>query len=107
MTSLIHNVFFLAMCGRLLPSTRNREIQSIVQKQADICLVAWLVWDAEKQQLESSERTEELLGCDLRAHLELGIRDTVDWFNKDLGTIRRPAEFPAGTFSAARGVIAK
>ena len=64
-------------------------------------------WDTKSRLFASIDRARELLGYEPRTSFEQGLRQTINWFEKNWEDIDRDAEFPPGMSSAVKNYVFK
>lgn len=114
--ALLRSGYFERAVGQEMNIASGREVRilemaekvnQLTGNNAGINRVERRVWDTKKRLLASIERAKDLLGYEPETDFDAGLQETVGWFKKNWDAIKRDAEFPPGSSSAARGVVAK
>jgi nucleoside-diphosphate-sugar epimerase len=62
-------------------------------------------WDTKSRLLASIDKAKNILGYDPSTHFDIGLQNTVKWFQDNWNSIHRDAEFPPGMSSAVKSYV--
>jgi UDP-glucose 4-epimerase len=76
-------------------------INELTGNKAGIVRAERRVWDTKKRLLASIDKAHKLLGYEPKMDFEIGLKNTIQWFQDNWDNIQRDAEFPPGMSAAA------
>jgi UDP-glucose 4-epimerase len=83
------------------------QINDLTGNTAGVKQASPRVWDTKQRLLASIERSRNILGYEPKMPFDAGLEMTIEWFRTHWDKIKRNADFPPGSSSAVRGMVAK
>ncbi len=82
-------------------------INELTGNKAGIVRAPARVWDTKKRLLASIDRAKDILGYEPKTEFEMGLRNTILWFQNNWENIQKDADFPPGSSAAVQGLVVK
>jgi len=78
-------------------------INELTGNKAGILRAEARKWDTKKRLLASIDRAKDILGYQPKMDFEVGLKNTIQWFQDNWDNVRKDAEFPPGMSAAVYG----
>lgn len=82
-------------------------INKLTGNKAGIMRAEQRMWDTKKRLLACIDRAKDLLGYEPKMEFEIGLKETIHWFQDHWQEIQHDAEFPPGMSAATKGIVVK